>query len=275
MSKKKLLENGFSKQFIDKLSYKSINVLLKQINSLKEQTQTGSVTVPKTTDSSKIRDLASKGLNVKISNEMKEDEEDPMDFEKGQRTQDPHQVGPSTDDGFGNYGDGMDEGEMTEKKQTKNPWAICTATMGKKFGSTERSDWSKNQMKQYERCVMDVKKQIKENKNPIIPILENITRNQIKTNLLPQTDKATLIEMIAQNQSIIKRPLHNNKQIGKFKMNKKSQTPVFSITKGKLESDLKEIETTENKIRDLVPNPGKVKIPDYLTFNQLNIKFKK
>jgi hypothetical protein len=58
-------------------------------------------------------------------------------------------------------------------------------------------------------------------------------------------------------------------------MNKKSQTPVFSITKGKLESDLKEIETTENKIRDLVPNPGKVKIPDYLTFDQLNIKFKK
>jgi hypothetical protein len=275
MSKKKLLENGFSKQFIDKLSYKSINVLLKQINSLKEQTKTGSVIVSKNTDSSKIRDLASKGLNVKISNEMKEDEEDPMDFEKGQRTQDPHQVGPSTDDGFGNYGDGMDEGEMTEKKQTKNPWAICTATMGKKFGSTERSDWSKNQMKQYERCVMDVKKQIKENKNPIIPILENITRNQIKTNLLPQTDKATLIEMIAQNQSIIKRPLHNNKQIGKFKMNKKSQTPVFSITKGKLESDLKEIETTENKIRDLVPNPGKVKIPDYLTFDQLNIKFKK
>lgn len=275
MSKKKLLENGFSKQFIDKLSYKSINVLLKQINSLKEQTKTGSVIVSKNTDSSKIRDLASKGLNVKISNEMKEDEEDPMDFEKGQRTQDPHQVGPSTDDGFGNYGDGMDEGEMTEKKQTKNPWAICTATMGKKFGSTERSDWSKNQMKQYERCVMDVKKQIKENKNPIIPILENITRNQIKTNLLPQTDKATLIEMIAQNQSIIKRPLHNNKQIGKFKMNEKSQTPVFSITKGKLESDLKEIETTENKIRDLVPNPGKVKIPDYLTFDQLNIKFKK
>jgi hypothetical protein len=275
MSKKKLLENGFSKQFIDKLSYKSINVLLKQINSLKEQTKTGSVIVSKNTDSSKIRDLAIKGLNVKISNEMKEDEEDPMDFEKGQRTQDPHQVGPSTDDGFGNYGDGMDEGEMTEKKQTKNPWAICTATMGKKFGSTERSDWSKNQMKQYERCVMDVKKQIKENKNPIIPILENITRNQIKTNLLPQTDKATLIEMIAQNQSIIKRPLHNNKQIGKFKMNKKSQTPVFSITKGKLESDLKEIETTENKIRDLVPNPGKVKIPDYLTFDQLNIKFKK
>jgi len=225
------------------------------------------VTIKKMKDQKKIFQVYEK--------EVTEDEEDPMDFEKGQRTQDPHQVGPSTDDGFGNYGDGMDEGEITEKKQTKNPWAICTATMGKKFGSTERSDWSKKQMKQYERCVMDVKKQIKENKNPIIPILENITRNQIKTNLLPQTDKASLIEMIAKNQSIIKRPLHNNKQIGKYKMNKKSQTPIFSITKEKLESDLNEIETSEKKINNLVSNSRKVKIPDYLTFDQLNIKFKK
>ena len=45
MSKKKLLENGFSKQFIDKLSYKSINVLLKQINSLKEQNKDVAVTI--------------------------------------------------------------------------------------------------------------------------------------------------------------------------------------------------------------------------------------
>jgi hypothetical protein len=266
----KLISAGLSRKMVTQLSENSVNLLFNKF-FVSEQ-----VTLVPASDKATIETMKNQKKIFQVyEKEVTEDEEDPMDFEKGQRTQDPHQVGPSTDDGFGNYGDGMDEGEMTEKKQTKNPWAICTATMGKKFGSTERSDWSKNQMKQYERCVMDVKKQIKENKNPIIPILENITRNQIKTNLLPQTDKATLIEMIAQNQSIIKRPLHNNKQIGKYKMNKKSQIPVFSITKEKLESDLKEIETTENKIRDLVPNPGKVKIPDYLTFDQLNIKFKK
>jgi len=265
----KLVKAGLSRNMVSQLSEREMDVLIQKF-ILNEQT--GTVTVPQKTDPTKIRDLASKGLNVTVANEMKEDEEDPMNFEKGERTQDPHQVGPSSDDGFGDYGDGMDEGEMTEKTQKKNPWAICTATMGKKFGTTERSDWSKRQMKEYERCVMDVKKQIKENKNPILPILENITRKQIETNLLPQMDKASLIEMIAKNQSIVKRPLYNSLRSETKKMDK----PImFSITKEKFESDLKEMEKTEGKTRELSPNPGKTKIPDYLTFDQLNIKFKK
>lgn len=267
----KLVKAGLSRNMVSQLSEREMDVLIQKF-ILNEQT--GTITVSQKTDPNKIKDLASKGLNVTVANEMKEDEEDSMNFEKGERTQDPHQVGPSSDDGFGNYGDGMDEGEMTEKNQKKNPWAICTTTMGKKFGTTERSDWSKRQMKEYERCVMDVKKQIKENKNPILPILENITRKQIETNLLPQMDKASLIEMITKNQSIVKRPLYNSLD-NKTKKMDKPIGKMFSITKEELESDLKEMEKTEGKTRELSPNPGKTKIPDYLTFDQLNIKFKK
>ena len=56
--------------------------------------------------------------------EIDEYEEDPMNFEKGERTQDPHQVGPSTDDGFGNYDDGMDEDYDVEMGETEqgNPY---------------------------------------------------------------------------------------------------------------------------------------------------------
>jgi len=269
----KLVKAGLSRNMVSQLSERAMDVLIQKF-ILDEQTNTGTVTVPQKTDPTKIRDLASKGLNVTVANEVKEDEEDPMNFEKGKRTQDPHQVGPSSGDGFDDYGDGMDDGEMTEKKQKKNPWAICTATMGKKFGTTERSDWSKRQMKEYERCVMDVKKQIKENKNPLLPILENITRKQIETNLLPQMDKASLIEMVAKNQSIVKRPLHNSSK-DKTKKMKKPLGSMFSVTKEKFESDLKEMEKTEGKTRELSPNPSKTKIPDYLTFDQLNIKFKK
>jgi len=267
----KLVKAGLSRNMVSQLSEREMDVLIQKL-ILNEQI--GTVTVPQKTDPTKIRDLASKGLNVTVANEMKEDEEDPMNFEKGERTQDPHQVGPSSDDGFGDYGDGMDEGEMTEKTQKKNPWAICTATMGKKFGTTERSDWSKRQMKEYERCVMDVKKQIKENKNPILPILENITRKQIETNLLPQMDKASLIEMVTKNQSIVKRPLYNSLD-NKTKKMDKPIGKMFSITKEELESEVGEMEKTEGKTRELSPNPGKTKIPDYLTFDQLNIKFKK
>ena len=265
----KLVKAGLSRNMVSQLSEREMDVLIQKF-ILNEQT-----TMVPARDQATIKKLKDqKKIFAVYEKEVTEDEEDPMNFEKGERTQDPHQVGPSSDDGFGDYGDGMDEGEMTEKTQKKNPWAICTATMGKKFGTTERSDWSKRQMKEYERCVMDVKKQIKENKNPILPILENITRKQIETNLLPQMDKASLIEMITKNQSIVKRPLYNSLD-NKTKKMDKPIGKMFSITKEELESDLKEMEKTEGKTRELSPNPSKTKIPDYLTFNQLNIKFKK
>jgi len=57
------------------------------------------------------------------------------------------------------------DGEMSEGKKKKkskyNPWAICTSSVGRK------------NMKKYERCVMDVKKSVKEGKNPYEVILEN------------------------------------------------------------------------------------------------------
>jgi len=265
----KLVKAGLSRNMVSQLSEREMDVLIQKF-ILNEQT-----TMVPARDQATIKKLKDqKKIFAVYEKEVTEDEEDPMNFEKGERTQDPHQVGPSTDDGFGNYGDGMDEGEMTEKKQKKNPWAICTATMGKKFGTTERSDWSKRQMKEYERCVLDVKKQIKENKNPILPILENITRKQIETSLLPQMDKASLIEMVAKNQSIIKRPLYNSLGSETKKMDKPIGK-MFSITKEELESEVEEMEKKEGKTRELSPNPSKVKIPDYLTFDQLNIKFKK
>jgi len=48
--------------------------------------------------------------------------------------------------------------EAKKKGKKVNPWAVCTASIGEKIGSTERSEWSKTQTAKYERCVKDVKK---------------------------------------------------------------------------------------------------------------------
>lgn len=48
--------------------------------------------------------------------------------------------------------------EAKKRGKKVNPWAVCTASIGGKIGSTERSDWSKTQTAKYERCVKDVKK---------------------------------------------------------------------------------------------------------------------
>ena len=56
------------------------------------------------------------------------------------------------------------EGEMEEGKSKKgepNPWAICHAQVGPK------------KTRKFERCVMAVKKSLKEGKNPVSLFLEN------------------------------------------------------------------------------------------------------
>lgn len=66
------------------------------------------------------------------------------------------------------------ESELREsRKKGKNPWAICTAEMGKQFGTPDRSEWTKAQKAKYERCVKGAKVAIKEGRDPSEFILEN------------------------------------------------------------------------------------------------------
>jgi len=122
----KLMKEGFSFETLRNLNESQINVLYKRI--VKEQ---GTVTVPKDTEPNKIADIAKTGTNVQIADgELGEDTEDddPLNpYGSGETTQAPHQVGPSTNDGFGvdpgktpgMYQDGMDEGELEEKAVSK------------------------------------------------------------------------------------------------------------------------------------------------------------
>ena len=52
--------------------------------------------------------------------------------------------------------------EAKKKGKKVNPWAVCTSSIAKTAGTTERSEWSKKEMDNYEKCVMDVKKGVKE-----------------------------------------------------------------------------------------------------------------
>ena len=94
--------------------------------------------------------------------------------------------------------------EVTEKKQTnkKNPFAICTSVMGAEFGTKERSEWSKKQMGKYEKCVVGVKKSIKEGKNPLEVLLEDKFRSIIVENLKPQITKADIMKMIFEDMKM-------------------------------------------------------------------------
>jgi len=188
----KLIELGLTAKTVLNLSESQIDILFEKFNLNEE------VTMVKSNNKAEIDSLKNQGKTFQVyEKEVTEDEEDPMDFEKGERTQDPHQVGPSTDDGFDGYGDGMPtEGEIQEKKKDYNPWAICTSTMGKEFGTTERSEWSKAETNKYERCVKDVKKSIKEGKNPYHLFIEKEIVSLVERTLTPKMTKKDLLNTI-------------------------------------------------------------------------------
>ena len=96
-------------------------------------------------------------------------------------------------------------GMMQEgKKQKKNPFAICTAQMGKEFGTTERSEWSKGQMEKYEDCVMGVKKTIKEGRNVNEYLMEMEVEKMLTKNVSPKMTKKDFLNVVFESSPATK-----------------------------------------------------------------------
>jgi hypothetical protein len=191
----KLVEMGLSTETVVKLSESQIDTLFNKL-SLLEQGAVVMSAEKATKDPGKLKDLTSRGINIKLETEVTEDEEDPMDFEKGERTQAPHQVGPSTDDGWGNYGDGMPTESVNEEES--NPWAICHAQLGPKKNA------------KFERCVRQVKKSLEEGKSPMDFFIEEEVVSLVENYLEPKMTKSEILDMIAE-QGVIRRSVYKPK----------------------------------------------------------------
>ncbi len=103
-------------------------------------------------------------------------------------------------DGAGNILATKMEGEMEENNSKKktNPWAICTSTLGKKFGTTERNEWTKQQKKEYEACVTDVKKSSKKEGKKIDEQLESHIVKLLERHVSPKMSKKDLMSILEQ-----------------------------------------------------------------------------
>jgi hypothetical protein len=91
--------------------------------------------------------------------------------------------------------DGM--GMMEEKKDGPNPYAICHSQVGPK------------KSRKWERCVREIKKQIKEGKNPYLPIMEAALAKMVEKHISPKMTKSELINTLSE-QGIISRPFKNS-----------------------------------------------------------------
>jgi hypothetical protein len=189
-----LIEKGLSSKTVSKLDESQINTLHAKL--LGEQVEE----IP-TKKSYKVGQEggnlppATKGYNVKKTqtgdvvatpneSELEEDVEVTSDPNKETETQDPKQVGPSSDDGFGDETDGMG---MFEGKST--PASICHSQVGPK------------KSRKWERCVKEVKKQLGEGKNPVSLFIENQIMNIVEKNLPPRITKGDLVKYLSEAPS--------------------------------------------------------------------------
>jgi hypothetical protein len=177
-----LIDKGLSSKTVSKLTESQIDVLHKKLF-------TEQINVSKT-DTTTISRLKSEKKPFQVyEKELEEEEEVTVDPNKDTETQDPHQVGPSSDDGFGNEDDGM--GMMEEKEDGPNAWAICHTQVGPK------------KSRKWERCVREVKKQLKEGKNPVSLFLESQIEKIVEKHIPPRITKGDLLKIISESEPAV------------------------------------------------------------------------
>jgi hypothetical protein len=214
--------------------------MVNSIGRMETKEQTGKVTM-KEPDAVKIKALTDKGINVEL---------------------------------------GEAKSKKTKKKVEKNPWAICTSSLG--LEGKKKDEYTKGEDKKFERCVLDVKKSLKEGKNPYEVILEQKMREIVESNLRPTMTKKDLINSILESKTKEKTKEKTTTPTRKnpFKPAPYAEPrPKGSGTKEKERTKEKEKTTTPTRKNPFKPAPDaeprtKGELPSYLNFGKMNIKLK-
>ena len=198
-----LIEKGLSSKTVSKLDESQINTLHTKL--LGEQvTEVPSKKTYKVGPKGGSLPANPKGYSVRqdpntkevvataAESELEEDVEVTTDPNKETETQDPKQVGPSSDDGFGDETDGMG---MFEGKSTAS--SICHSQVGPK------------KSRKWERCVREVKKQLAEGKNPVSLFIENQIMKIVEKNLPPRITKGDLIKHLSEGENFATKHLQS------------------------------------------------------------------
>jgi hypothetical protein len=192
---KQLMERGLSHKLLLTMNEGQINQLHKMMVGEQDK---GSVILKKGVDPKPYTD---KGINVTVTEKELEEDADLDDSAEKEGGYDPYagnsvgnDDGPSSDDGFGGGNDGMG---MMEEKDSSKAFAICHSQVGPK------------KSRKWERCVREIKKQLKEGKNPYLPIMEAALAKMVEKHISPKMTKSELINTLSE-QGIITRPFKNS-----------------------------------------------------------------
>jgi hypothetical protein len=181
-----LIDKGLSSKTVSKLTESQINVLHKKLFS--EQTMVSK------SDTETIDKLKTEKKPFQVY-EKELGEDDDFDLDAAQDytgQQGSHDEYQAADDGMDddtspeNHNSKM-IGMSEEKDNQPNPWAICHAQVGPK------------KSRKWERCVMAVKKQLKEGKNPLSLFLETQIERIVEKHIPPRITKSDLLKIVKES----------------------------------------------------------------------------
>jgi len=180
-----LIDKGLSSKTVSKLTESQIDVLHKKL--VAEQ-----IMVSKT-DTSKIQDLKNKKQTFQVyEKELEEDDDFDLDADQAYTGQlGSHDADQPADDGMDDDTSPQNHDSkmigMSEEKEGPNPWAICHSQVGPK------------KSRKWERCVREVKKQLKEGKNPVSLFLETQIEKIVEKHIPPRITKSDLLKVIKES----------------------------------------------------------------------------
>jgi hypothetical protein len=245
----KLIDMGLKAETLSNLTESQLRLLY---NKLNEQPSPGVTKQQKTVTSYNVppnQKTMIPGTNVEVSTEGGKTSVTPMDSE-------------------------MKEGKKKSKKY--NPWAICTASVG-------RDDKEK-----YEKCVMDVKKSIKEGKDPVNLFLEEKIVSLLEKHIQPKISKKDFLQMIFETDTETAPAKPKEKQKGK---ERKGPFVVPKVKPAPKAMDEAETETAPAKPKEKqkekerkgpfnpkpgpkpAPKAGKGSVPTWLKWDNFGLKF--
>jgi hypothetical protein len=188
-----LIDKGLSSKTVSKLTESQINILHKKMFS--EQTMVSKAdteTINKLKTEKKPFQLYEKGMEEQDDLDNNDAlGADAMQSATGQET--PHMADDMAPDGMDDDSDNdrKEMGEDDVKKGEPNPWAICHAQVGPK------------RTRKFERCVMSVKKQLKEGKNPVSLFLETQIQKIVEKHMPPRITKGDLLKVISESEPAV------------------------------------------------------------------------
>ena len=182
----KLIDKGLSSKTVSKLTESQIDTLYSRMIS--EQTMVSK------TDTATINKLKTDKKPFQVyEKELEEDDDFDLDADQAYTGQ------QGSHDEYQAADDGMDDdtspenhdskmiGMSEEKDNQPNPWAICHAQVGPK------------KTRKFERCVMSVKKQLKEGKNPVSLFLETQIEKIVEKHIPPRITKSDLLKIVKES----------------------------------------------------------------------------